>query len=328
MSIHARVSVFVFFSLCNLGRMHNNVSDDLMSHLSQKSRVRIIVDELSSDKISRISELFHCVGITIQVRSPRDIAKLFQCPKSSKITRLLMPEGCTVGSATRRGIGSGSRASESGETDSDRTDDDTTDDESDNTAERLKISNDCERLMKQHALMCAKHDSYETCRAITFLNGDVLWGFDESIEWQMEFLLFSVECYLIENWRAIIPHHINYGTTTVFVQRESGKGNESVKRVARTLGYNVRILPFFRPLDQVALDYDRIISFANLQHEEARKQVERAYEITTERGTVLYVFDIEKRQWQGTQDGKKNNRTRVVSTHNDSDNCNRRPVRG
>lgn len=82
----------------------------------------------------------------------------------------------------------------------------------------------------------------------------------------------------------------------MFVPRE-GKGNEPIRHVARSLGYNVRVLPVVRPVDQVAMDYDRIIAFVNSHDETTKGQIQHAHKITKVRGTILYVFDIEKKQW-------------------------------
>ena len=59
----------------------------------------------------------------------------------------------------------------------------------------------------------------------------------------------------------------------------------------------MRVLPIVRPVDQVAMDYDRIIAFVNSHDETTKGQIQHAHKITEARGTILYVFDIEKKQW-------------------------------
>lgn len=59
----------------------------------------------------------------------------------------------------------------------------------------------------------------------------------------------------------------------------------------------MRVLPVVRPVDQVAMDYDRIIAFVNSHDETTKGQIQHAHKITEARGTILYVFDIEKKQW-------------------------------
>lgn len=95
----------------------------------------------------------------------------------------------------RAGLSCSRGSSDEDETDSDQTDDDETDD----TNTKIKISRDAKRWMRKLVLVCNKSDSYETCSTVTFLQGDVLWGFDDSISWQMDFMLFSAERYLQHN---------------------------------------------------------------------------------------------------------------------------------
>lgn len=143
---------------CPNGKMSEQRRDDqsdLMQHLTKKSCIQIIVDEPYSKKIPHMSKLFRYLGIQIVIRSPNAIIRMFEHPRLNKLTRLLIPEGCTIGSCMPDyRVHEGPYISDEDETDSDQMDDDETDDETDDTNTKIKISRDAKRWMRKLVLVC------------------------------------------------------------------------------------------------------------------------------------------------------------------------------